>query len=155
MVAVWLTAALIAHLADLSLRWTRSPRNWLYESGILYFRTEGRRNETQVDTTGNRQRGPYRRSHRARARDHRSYRERGGAAAARPERSTAAALGFVTDASKVSAAAFPTYKPGQHCGVCAQFQGKPGDATGGCNNSAGHSVPQGGWCKVWAQKPAG
>ncbi len=26
MVAVWLTAALIAHLADLSLRWTRSPR---------------------------------------------------------------------------------------------------------------------------------
>ncbi len=72
-----------------------------------------------------------------------------------PKDPTAAALGFVTDASKVSAAAFPTYKPGQHCGVCAQFQGKPGDATGGCNIFAGHSVPQGGWCKVWAQKPAG
>jgi hypothetical protein len=72
-----------------------------------------------------------------------------------PKDPTAAALGFVTDASKVSAAAFPTYKPGQRCGACAQFQGKPTDATGGCNIFVGHSVPQGGWCKVWAQRPAG
>ena len=67
---------------------------------------------------------------------------------------TAKALGFVVDSTKVNASANPTYKPMQKCGSCAQFQGKAGEATGGCNIFAGHSVPQGGWCKVWAQKPA-
>jgi len=67
---------------------------------------------------------------------------------------TAKALGFVTDTTKVDAAANPTHKPTQKCGTCAQFQGKAGDATGGCNIFVGHSVPQGGWCKVWAAKPA-
>ncbi len=70
-----------------------------------------------------------------------------------PSDPTAKALGFVSDSTKVDASANPTYKPTQKCGTCAQFQGKPGDATGGCNIFAGHSVPQGGWCKVWAQKP--
>jgi hypothetical protein len=70
-----------------------------------------------------------------------------------PNDPMAKGLGFVTDATKVSAAANATYKAGQKCGTCAQFQGKAGDATGGCNIFAGHSVPQGGWCKVWAQKP--
>jgi hypothetical protein len=67
---------------------------------------------------------------------------------------TAKALGFVTDTTKVDATANPTHKPTQKCGTCAQFQGKAGDATGGCNIFVGHSVPQGGWCKVWAAKPA-
>jgi len=58
----------------------------------------------------------------------------------------------VPDATKVVAAANPTYKPTQKCANCAQFQGKPGDATGGCNIFAGKSVPQGGWCMVWVQK---
>ena len=71
-----------------------------------------------------------------------------------PADPTAKALGFVTDTTKVDAAANPTHTPTQKCGVCAQFQGKPGDASGGCNIFAGKSVPQGGWCKVWAQKPA-
>ena len=66
---------------------------------------------------------------------------------------TAQALGFVTDATKVDAAANATYKPNQKCGTCAQFQGKAGDATAGCSIFAGKSVPQGGWCKVWAAKP--
>lgn len=70
-----------------------------------------------------------------------------------PNDPTAKALGFVTDATKVDAAANATYKAGQKCGTCAQFQGKSGAATGGCNIFAGHTVPQGGWCKVWAQKP--
>jgi hypothetical protein len=70
-----------------------------------------------------------------------------------PNDPTAKSLGFVADASKVDAAANGTYKAGQKCGTCAQFQGKPGDARGGCNIFTGHSVPQGGWCKVWAQKP--
>jgi len=70
-----------------------------------------------------------------------------------PSDPTAKALGFQTDSTKVDASANPTHKPNQKCGTCAQFQGKAGDATGGCNIFAGHSVPQGGWCKVWAQKP--
>jgi hypothetical protein len=71
-----------------------------------------------------------------------------------PNDPTAKALGFVVDSTKVDASANPTHKPTQKCGTCAQFQGKAGDATGGCNIFAGHTVPQGGWCKVWAQKPA-
>jgi len=70
-----------------------------------------------------------------------------------PKDPTAAALGFVPDATKVDAKANPTYKPTQKCGNCAQYQGKAGDATAGCNIFAGKSVPVGGWCKVWAQKP--
>jgi hypothetical protein len=72
-----------------------------------------------------------------------------------PKDPTATSLGFVNDASSVQVAKYPTYKPGQHCGTCAQFQGKPGDARGGCNIFVGHTVPQGGWCQVWAQKPGG
>ncbi len=71
-----------------------------------------------------------------------------------PNDPQAKALGFVSDASKVDASANPTFKAGQKCGTCAQFQGKAGDATAGCNIFVGHSVPAGGWCKVWAQKPA-
>jgi hypothetical protein len=70
-----------------------------------------------------------------------------------PNDPQAKALGFVTDASKVSAAANATYKAGQKCSTCAQFQGKAGDATGACNIFVGHTVPAGGWCKVWAAKP--
>src|SRR3984957_21131139 len=65
-----------------------------------------------------------------------------------PKDPTAAALGFVTDATKVDTAANATYKPNQKCSTCAQFQGKAGDASGGCNIFAGKSVPAGGWCKV-------
>jgi hypothetical protein len=65
---------------------------------------------------------------------------------------TAKALGFVTDASKIDSKTQPTFKSGEKCGTCAQFQGKSGDATGPCTIFAGHSVPQGGWCQVWAQK---
>jgi hypothetical protein len=71
-----------------------------------------------------------------------------------PTDPTAQALGFVTDATKVDAAANATYKAGQKCSTCAQFQGKAGDATAACAIFAGKSVPAGGWCKVWAAKPA-
>lgn len=71
-----------------------------------------------------------------------------------PKDPTAQALGFVTDSTKVDAAANSTYKPTQKCGNCAQYQGKAGDASAACNIFAGKSVPAGGWCKVWAAKPA-
>lgn len=67
-----------------------------------------------------------------------------------PNDPMAKALGYVTDASKVSAAASPTYKAGQKCSTCAQYT-----AAGGCNIFPGHSVAAGGWCKSWAQKPGG
>lgn len=71
-----------------------------------------------------------------------------------PKDPTAQALGFVIDTAKVDSGANPTHQLTQKCATCAQFQGKAGDARGGCNIFTGHSVPQGGWCKVWAQKPA-
>src|ERR1700679_3722133 len=64
-----------------------------------------------------------------------------------PKDPTAQSLGFVTDATKVDAAANATHKPNQKCGTCAQFLGKAGDASAGCNIFAGKSVPAGGWCK--------
>lgn len=70
-----------------------------------------------------------------------------------PSDPTAVALGFVTNSAKVDAKKYPTHTAAQHCGTCAQFLGKPGQARGGCNIFAGHTVPVGGWCSAWAQKP--
>jgi hypothetical protein len=69
-----------------------------------------------------------------------------------PNDPTAKALGFVTDASKVDAATNPTFKAGQHCAGCAQYQGTASDATAGCTIFAGHSVPGGGWCRAFVAK---
>jgi hypothetical protein len=69
-----------------------------------------------------------------------------------PSDSQAKALGFTTDASKVDTSIHPTYKPGQSCSTCQQYQGKASDATAGCTIFAGHSVPAGGWCMVWTQR---
>ena len=65
--------------------------------------------------------------------------------------SAASALGYVTDASNASSN--PLYKKGQHCASCLHYLGKPSDATAACNIYAGRSVPAGGWCTVWSQKP--
>ena len=67
---------------------------------------------------------------------------------------TAQALGFINDASKVDASANPSFKPGQHCGACSQFQGRPTDARAECAIFGGKSVPYAGWCRVWSQRPA-
>ena len=69
-----------------------------------------------------------------------------------PKDPTAQALGYMNDATMVDAKANTTYKPNQKCSTCAQFTGKAGAATGGCNIFVGHTVPATGWCKVWAQK---
>ena len=65
---------------------------------------------------------------------------------------TAKALAYVADASHVDAKVNPNFKTGQHCANCAQYQGKPTDATAGCTIFPGRSVAAGGWCKVWAQR---
>lgn len=71
-----------------------------------------------------------------------------------PNDPTAKSLGFVPDATKVNPSANPTFKAGQHCSLCAQFQGKETDKMAACNIFSGHTVPAGGWCQVWTQRPA-
>src|SRR5260370_11003096 len=72
-----------------------------------------------------------------------------------PKDPTAQALGYVTDASKVDAAANPTFKPTQKCSTCAQYQGKPGDATSAGNIFAGKSLPAGGSRKWLGARTSG
>jgi High potential iron-sulfur protein len=72
-----------------------------------------------------------------------------------PNDPTAKALGFVTDARKVDAAANPTFKAAQNCASCAQYQGKASDSSAPCSIFPGKTVPAAGWCKVWVQRPAG
>jgi hypothetical protein len=60
----------------------------------------------------------------------------------------AKSLGYQSDAKNVDKGKFPTYKAGEHCGVCRFFQGTPGASSGygGCQIFAGYSVNAGGWC---------
>ena len=67
---------------------------------------------------------------------------------------TAQALGYVPNAAKVDPKTHPTYMPGQHCAVCAQFQGKAEDKQGPCILFPGKQVFATGWCSGWAKKPA-
>jgi hypothetical protein len=69
-----------------------------------------------------------------------------------PNDTNAKALSFVTDATKVDASTHPTYKAGQKCATCLQYQGKPTDPTAACTIFPGHSVPGPGWCQVWSQR---
>lgn len=64
----------------------------------------------------------------------------------------AVALGYKADASKVDKVKFPKYAIGQECRTCALYQGKPGDASGGCPLFAGKQVSGKGWCTAWAKK---
>jgi hypothetical protein len=66
---------------------------------------------------------------------------------------TAQALGYVPNATKVDPKTNPTYMAGQHCAVCAQFQGKATDKQGPCVLFPGKQVYAAGWCRGWAKKP--
>jgi heat shock protein HslJ len=65
---------------------------------------------------------------------------------------TAKALGYHDNAKTVDKKQFATYADGQMCSTCLQFQGKPGDAYGGCNIFAGKAVNSKGWCSVYVKK---
>jgi hypothetical protein len=67
---------------------------------------------------------------------------------------TAKALKYVVDATKVDAKSNPTFKPGQNCANCVQFQGKPTDKQAPCPLFVGKQVLAAGWCMVWVQRPA-
>lgn len=64
----------------------------------------------------------------------------------------AQSLGYVLDASKADAQKFKNFAAGQHCGNCAQYQGKPGDAWGPCPVYGGKLVSDQGWCSAWSKK---
>jgi hypothetical protein len=64
----------------------------------------------------------------------------------------ALALGYVTDNTKADKAKYPKRTPDQHCGVCALFQGKPGEAYAACPIFAGRLVSANGWCSSWVKK---
>ncbi len=64
----------------------------------------------------------------------------------------AVSLGYVLDATKADAKKFPKYAAGEHCGDCALFQGKPGDAWGPCPIYGGKLVANQGWCDAWTKK---
>jgi len=61
-------------------------------------------------------------------------------------------LGYTPDASKVPAAFAQRHADGAHCGNCALFQGKTGDAPGPCPLFGGKTVQDKGWCSSWVAK---
>ena len=64
----------------------------------------------------------------------------------------AVALGYVAEASKADTKKFPKYAAGQNCAACALYQGKAGDASGGCPLFGTKQVAAKGWCSAWAKK---
>ena len=60
----------------------------------------------------------------------------------------AKSLGYRAHASNVDRKKYPNFKPGDRCGICRFFLGKPGQKSGygGCQIYAGYSVNADGWC---------
>ncbi len=79
----------------------------------------------------------------------------GGANAAMVDETSqqARALGYVADAARADRSRFRQFAAGQRCGVCALWQGKPGDAVGGCPLFPGLQVDARGWCSAFAKRP--
>jgi hypothetical protein len=64
----------------------------------------------------------------------------------------AVGLGYVADTTKADAKKFPKHANDQKCSTCALYQGKAGDAAGGCPLFGTKHVTAGGWCSAWAKK---
>lgn len=80
--------------------------------------------------------------------------QRGAHAAAKVDEADpqAKALGYRNDTTKVDAKQFPRHDNAQKCATCQLFQGKAGDAAGGCPIFAGKEVAANGWCNSWVKK---
>ncbi|MBI4205827.1 MAG: high-potential iron-sulfur protein [Betaproteobacteria bacterium] len=62
-------------------------------------------------------------------------------------------LGYKHDATKVDKKKSPTYKPGETCGNCQLFQGKPDkDEWAPCPIFPGKQVNVKGWCSSYTKK---
>ncbi|WP_322047780.1 high-potential iron-sulfur protein [Paraburkholderia sp. J67] len=64
----------------------------------------------------------------------------------------AQALGYRADATHVDKAKFARYAPGQDCGNCTFYQGKPSDAAALCPLFGGKRVATAGWCNGYSKK---
>jgi hypothetical protein len=64
----------------------------------------------------------------------------------------AVGLGYVADTTKADTKKYPKHTKDQKCGNCALFQGKAGDAAGGCPLFGTKQVAANGWCSAWAKK---
>lgn len=65
----------------------------------------------------------------------------------------AVSLGYVHDTTKADGKKFPKHTKDQKCSNCALFQGKAGDAWGGCGIFGTKQVAANGWCSAYAKKP--
>ena len=65
---------------------------------------------------------------------------------------TAAALGYVADASRIDATKQPVYVAGRRCNGCALFQGTASDASAVCLIFGNKQVSAKGWCTGWSKK---
>ena len=64
----------------------------------------------------------------------------------------AAGLGYKADTTKVDAKKYPKHDKAQKCSNCALYQGKAGDAAGGCPLFGTKQVAANGWCSAYAKK---
>ncbi|MFX1766374.1 high-potential iron-sulfur protein [Paraburkholderia sp. A1RI-2L] len=66
--------------------------------------------------------------------------------------STALALGYKIDATKVDKTKYAKYGAGQACSNCTFYQGKSIDAFAPCPMFGGKQVAGKGWCSAYSKK---
>lgn len=71
-----------------------------------------------------------------------------------PKGAQATMLGYVDDAANADKTKFKTFVAGSNCANCGLYQGKAGDAAGGCPLFPGNQVAAKGWCSAWVKKAA-
>lgn len=64
----------------------------------------------------------------------------------------AQALGYQADSTKIDAKKYPNRGADQSCSGCVLYQGKAGDAAGGCAVFNNNLVAGKGWCGAWTKK---
>ncbi len=64
----------------------------------------------------------------------------------------AVALGYKADATTVDAKKYPNRGADQFCAGCTLYQGKAGEASGGCAVFGNNLVAGKGWCGAWTKK---
>jgi hypothetical protein len=61
----------------------------------------------------------------------------------------ARAVGYTEAAAQVDKSRYPSWSASQNCGNCSLFQGKSGDAWGGCTLFGTKQVAAAGWCSSY------
>lgn len=64
----------------------------------------------------------------------------------------AQSLGYRNDSRRVDKIKYIKHNATQNCGNCVLYQGKPGDASGGCPIFKPNTVSASGWCTAYAKK---